>query len=337
MEYFSELDWLIIFDSGEIYRVSSSCGRFPLRFVDSMAFSTHWDANQRVVRRKVTTVWFKCWSNPHIVGSCFQRTHDWLVVWLPFSIFPEILGMSSSQLTNSYFSEGWRKTTNQMRFLFMSVVEPVLTFLLIDPNLGWNVLVSSQHWCLAFLVQRFTVCRSIWTRLKRKWQWPRFTMRIYPMTDPYVWYINGNIYHQYTPVLLAYIPYMDPMGTVKIILGFKKTWNSKICGKPPAKKRATDFSQMFFSRFTVFFFRNQFSILKPESKQASQPASQQASKQAKEGKEREIVYLFFRFFFAFQPGLCGFCGFCGLGFCGVTILYLSIYLSICLSKISKLT
>ena len=24
--------------------------------------------------------------------------------------------------------------------------------------------------------------------------------------------IYGNIYHQYTPVLLAYIPYMDPMG-----------------------------------------------------------------------------------------------------------------------------
>ena len=27
------------------------------------------------------------------------------------------------------------------------------------------------------------------------------------MTDPYVWYIYGNIYHQYTPVMLAYIPY----------------------------------------------------------------------------------------------------------------------------------
>ena len=24
--------------------------------------------------------------------------------------------------------------------------------------------------------------------------------------------IYGNIYHQYTPVMLAYIPYMDPMG-----------------------------------------------------------------------------------------------------------------------------
>ena len=36
------------------------------------------------------------------------------------------------------------------------------------------------------------------------------------MTDPYVWYINGNIYHQYTPnvsiyiYIYIYIPYMDP-------------------------------------------------------------------------------------------------------------------------------
>ena len=29
-------------------------------------------------------------------------------------IVPLILGISSSQLTNSYFSEGWRKTTNQL-------------------------------------------------------------------------------------------------------------------------------------------------------------------------------------------------------------------------------
>ena len=33
----------------------------------------------------------------------------------------------------------------------------------------------------------------------------------------HVWYIWCAIYHQYTPVMLAYIPYMDPMGTM---LGF---------------------------------------------------------------------------------------------------------------------
>ena len=43
-----------------------------------------------------------------------HQHHNWLVVWLPFFIFPLILGMSSSQLTYSYFSEGWRKTTNQI-------------------------------------------------------------------------------------------------------------------------------------------------------------------------------------------------------------------------------
>ena len=30
------------------------------------------------------------------------------------------------------------------------------------------------------------------------------------MTDPYVCYIWFAIHHQYTPVMLAYIPYMDP-------------------------------------------------------------------------------------------------------------------------------
>ena len=30
--------------------------------------------------------------------------------------------------------------------------------------------------------------------------------------------IYGNIYHQYTPFMLAYIPYMDPMGYIYIYL-----------------------------------------------------------------------------------------------------------------------
>ena len=28
--------------------------------------------------------------------------------------------------------------------------------------------------------------------------------------------IYGNIYHQYTPFMLAYIPYMDPIGMVSV-------------------------------------------------------------------------------------------------------------------------
>ena len=44
----------------------------------------------------------------------------WLVVWLPFLIFPLILGISSSQLTHSYFSEGWPWPTNQICFELFS-------------------------------------------------------------------------------------------------------------------------------------------------------------------------------------------------------------------------
>ena len=34
----------------------------------------------------------------------------------------------------------------------------------------------------------------------------------YPIGSMYA--IYANIYHQYTPQMLAYIPYMDPMGIV---------------------------------------------------------------------------------------------------------------------------
>ena len=48
---------------------------------------------------------------------------------------------------------------------------------------------------------------------------PHIWLVVYPMTDPYVWYIWIHIDHQYTPVLLAYIPYMDPMGMDWILSG----------------------------------------------------------------------------------------------------------------------
>ena len=44
-------------------------------------------------------------TNNSYLGMMFT-THGWLVVWLPF-LFSHILGISSSQLTKSYFSEGW--------------------------------------------------------------------------------------------------------------------------------------------------------------------------------------------------------------------------------------
>ena len=52
------------------------------------------------------------------VGRWHQMTFPWkddfycLVVW---NMFSHILGVSSSQLTNSYCSEGWGSTTNQFK------------------------------------------------------------------------------------------------------------------------------------------------------------------------------------------------------------------------------
>ena len=40
-------------------------------------------------------------------------------------------------------------------------------------------------------------------------------------------YIYGDIYHQYTPFMLAYIPYMDPMGKFSIFFSRSaSTFNS---------------------------------------------------------------------------------------------------------------
>ena len=47
--------------------------------------------------------------NDHILYYNILQTDWWFGTFFYFSIQ---LGMSSSQLTNSYFSEGWRKTTN---------------------------------------------------------------------------------------------------------------------------------------------------------------------------------------------------------------------------------
>ena len=41
---------------------------------------------------------------------------------------------------------------------------------------------------------------------------PLFEDTPFPMTDPYVCHINGNIYHQYTLNVGINLPYMDPMG-----------------------------------------------------------------------------------------------------------------------------
>ena len=60
-----------------------------------------------------------------------------------------------------------------------------------------------------------------------------------------------------------------------------------LLSSPAEKDWATEFSQDLFSDFPGNFFRNQFSMLKPESKQASKEASQQGSKQASQPASKQ--------------------------------------------------
>ena len=73
-------------------------------------FELTWITIQRVLvnLRVCLLVDINTWRSCEIVG--------WLVVWLQFYIFPEILGTSSSQLTNSviFFRTGWPWPTNQL-------------------------------------------------------------------------------------------------------------------------------------------------------------------------------------------------------------------------------
>ena len=55
-----------------------------------------------------------CWWYLHIFRTILKYCYiNWLVVWNMTFIFPLILGMSSSQLTNSYFSEGFKPPTSK--------------------------------------------------------------------------------------------------------------------------------------------------------------------------------------------------------------------------------
>ena len=58
-------------------------------------------------------------TGPFSIAMLVITRGYWLVVFLEHDwiLFPFQLGMSSSQVTNSYFSEGWRKTTNQVRIV----------------------------------------------------------------------------------------------------------------------------------------------------------------------------------------------------------------------------
>ena len=75
--------------------------------------------------------------------NCQWPNFCWLVVWNIFD-FP-IYWKSSSQLTNSYFSEGWQKTTNQ--FVSIKALPTVAGWMSQRPIgcLGYLAMIFMNH------------------------------------------------------------------------------------------------------------------------------------------------------------------------------------------------
>ena len=76
----------------------------------------------------------------------------WLVVTgcHQFGIFPEILGLSSSQLTHSYFSEGFVPTTNQLKTWYPTSE----VFCRIQLSENWGGGFTTQFWPFFFGSQK---------------------------------------------------------------------------------------------------------------------------------------------------------------------------------------
>ena len=75
---------------------------------------------------------FRLTKNSQVTHRLFLLNYNWLVVWNMTGWFSIQLGMSSSQLTNSFFQSG-RYTTNQIMFACDVLVQP-------------EVLLVSQVW-----------------------------------------------------------------------------------------------------------------------------------------------------------------------------------------------
>ena len=71
--------------------------------------------------------------------------HIWLVVFLEHDwlIFPSILGMSSSELTNSYFSEGLKPPTRYI--LWKTIRKPYRNMLVSWDFVGYIILCHQLH------------------------------------------------------------------------------------------------------------------------------------------------------------------------------------------------
>ena len=70
------------------------------------------------------------------------------------------------------------------------------------------------------------------------------------MTDPWCCYILGNIYHQYTPFLLVYIPYMDPMGK---IINFNEYIEYILCVLTTKTKEKLNYSHIYIYIYVTSF------------------------------------------------------------------------------------
>ena len=68
-------------------------------------------------QQNILHIWLVVWLPSILCSQKYWISNYWLVVWLPFFYFPRNIGFRlSSQLTNSYFSEGWPWPTNLICF-----------------------------------------------------------------------------------------------------------------------------------------------------------------------------------------------------------------------------
>ena len=77
--------------------------------------------------------------------------------------------------------------------------------------------IHNQYYCISYCIYLISLILHIHKSYISLWLYIHIYIYIILYTyihthRIHVCYIYGNIYHQYTPFMLAYIPYMDPMG-----------------------------------------------------------------------------------------------------------------------------
>ena len=76
------------------------------------------------------------------------------MVWLPFFIFPYRKGISSSQLTNSYFSEGWPNHQPVIHWNWRDQATWLTYFRCAEIGRGWLFLLVLSHWWTALYLKK---------------------------------------------------------------------------------------------------------------------------------------------------------------------------------------